>query len=94
MHTYEGIRMGTTGADNHAISDLPIGTACAAMPTNAGDVLGTFHQHAISTADQAIHSSIQIEDNGHDANQKLFPQATAAQPCVHVQRTAARRPSS
>jgi hypothetical protein len=56
------------GLAGHKVSQLRIITAQALIPTNKGDVIGTFHQMALLGKGKSILSCLQMEAYGADIN--------------------------
>ena len=67
----------------HQNEDKPIVTAGAVIPTQHGEVLGTFHQYAYTGKGISIYSSLQLEGFKNDVNDKSIKVNGDLQ-CIHT----------
>ena len=58
------------GIDGHELTDIPIVTAGAVVPSQHGDVIAIFHQYAYFGRGKSIHAPVQLEAYKQDVNDK------------------------
>jgi hypothetical protein len=59
-----------TGIDDHAVTNLTIGTVAGLVKSTNGPVIAIFHQYAIHGKGRTVHSVGQLEDYGLDVNDR------------------------